>query len=151
MFNRHELISTFIEIELPTDDNFLKIKETLTRIGISSNSEKKLWQSCHILHKRGRYYITHFKEMFGLDGLADELNAEDLSRRNTIAKLLHDWGLCRIIGSQANGEDAAGKIVYKFPDTMQIFCPLNKIKILTHREKYDWTLLSKYPIGRKFD
>jgi hypothetical protein len=152
MINRRDLISTFIEVELPDEDTFLKVKETLTRIGISSNSEKKLWQSCHILHKKGKYYITHFKEMFGLDGLADALNDDDLGRRNTIAKLLHDWGLCTIVGSKLVGEDQeTGKKLYTFPDNMKLFCPLNKIKILTHRDKFDWQLLSKYPIGKRFE
>jgi len=151
MNNRDVLISTFIEVDLPDKDTFLKIKETLTRIGISSNTEKKLWQSCHILHKRGHYYITHFKEMFGLDGLADPLNDQDLGRRNTIAKLLHEWNLCRIIGSRQIEEDLNGKKVFQFPETMKLFCPLNKIKILTHQEKNEWHLMSKYPIGRKFN
>ena len=152
IINKKDLISTFIEVELFDEDCFLKIKETLTRIGISSNQDKRLFQSCHIFHKKGKYYITHFKEMFALDGLADYLEDDDLSRRNTIAKLIQDWGLCKIVGSVLIEKDeSTGKNIYSYPETMKIFCPLNKIKILNYNEKFDWNLITKYSIGKKFD
>lgn len=137
----NNLISTFIEVTIPTDEHFLLIKETLTRIGISSK-DNKLFQSCHILHKKGHFYITHFKEMFALDGKASSLDESDLARRNTIAKLLHDWGLCTIVGC-VEGE------MTTYPQTMKVFCPLNKIKIISFADKHNWTLLSKYSIGKK--
>lgn len=122
-----------VEIELPTPDNFLKIKETLTRIGIASRKEKKLWQSCHILHKQGRYVVLHFKELFVLDGKDVTLSDEDLARRNTITKLLEDWGLLKIV--EETDEDE--------------FAPINHIKIISHKEKNEWQLYSKYEIGKK--
>lgn len=123
-----------IEITLPTQDSFLKIKETLTRIGISSRKEKKLYQSCHILHKQGRYSILHFKELFILDGKKDTFVEEDNARRNTIVNLLEEWGLVNIV----NTEKAQDPIA-----------PLNQIKILSHKEKDNWILEAKYNIGKK--
>jgi hypothetical protein len=123
-----------IEITLPTQDSFLKIKETLTRIGISSRKEKKLYQSCHILHKQGRYAILHFKELFILDGKKDTFVEEDNARRNTIVNLLEEWGLVNIV----NTEKAQDPIA-----------PLNQIKILSHKEKDNWILEAKYNIGKK--
>jgi len=121
-----------LEVSLQKPDDFLKVRETLTRIGVSSRAEKKLWQSCHILHKKGKYYIVHFKEMFALDDLPTSINSEDLGRRNTIACLLEEWGLIKIVDK--------AKITDKVP--------LNKIKILPFKEKGEWELCPKYHIGR---
>jgi len=123
-----------VEIELPSDDSFLKIKETLTRIGISSRKEKRLYQSCHILHKKGRYAILHFKELFILDGKQNTFTDEDLSRRNTIVNLLEEWELLKIIDSEKTKNPVA---------------PLNHIKIISYKEKDQWDLTVKYNIGRK--
>ena len=123
-----------VEITLKTKEDFLKVKETLTRIGISSRTDKKLWQSCHILQKRGKYAIMHFKEMFVLDGLSSDISDEDLGRRNVIVKLLVEWGLI----------DAVDEEEYKEP-----MIPLSKLKIISHKEKGDWQLIPKYHIGRK--
>ena len=123
-----------VEITLKTKEDFLKVKETLTRIGISSRTDKKLWQSCHILHKRGKYAIMHFKEMFVLDGLSSDISDEDLGRRNVIVKLLVEWGLI----------DAVDEEEYKEP-----MIPLSKLKIISHKEKVDWQLIPKYHIGRR--
>jgi len=123
-----------IEIRLPEPDNFLKIKETLTRIGIASRKEKKLYQSCHILHKKGRYAILHFKELFILDGKENNFAEDDLARRNTIVNLLEEWGLLEVVDT-SEVEDPVS--------------PLNQIKILSHKEKSEWTLESKYNIGKK--
>ena len=123
-----------VEITLKTKEDFLKVKETLTRIGISSRTDKKLWQSCHILHKRGKYAIMHFKEMFVLDGLSSDISDEDLGRRNVIVKLLVEWGLINAVDDEE----------YKEP-----MIPLSKLKIISHKEKGDWLLLPKYHIGRK--
>ena len=120
-----------LEIGLKEPDDFLKVRETLSRIGVASRKEKKLYQSCHILHKQGRYYIVHFKELFALDGKKTNLSENDISRRNTIANLLKDWGLVEIIG---NTESVA---------------PLSQIKVLSFREKGEWTLETKYNIGKK--
>lgn len=128
------IVSTLIEVTLPTKDDFLKIKETLSRIGIASNKDRKLYQSCHILHKRGKYYIVHFKELFALDGKNSTIDDADISRRNSIAKLLEEWGLC--------------EIVTPF-NSNSLFCPYNKIKILSYKEKDEWELVSKYSIGKK--
>jgi len=141
------MIDSLIEITLESRDDFLKIKETLTRIGIASNKEKKLYQSCHILHKRGKYYIVHFKELFALDGRKSTMDESDLGRRNSIAALLQEWGLCSIVGSKSFNEDL--EITVTYPSTMTIFCPYNKIKILSFGEKEDWELISKYSIGKK--
>jgi len=123
-----------IEISLPTPDSFLKIKETLTRIGISSRKEKKLYQTCHILHKQGRYAILHFKELFILDGKKNTFTEEDLARRNTIVNLLEEWELVSIV----NKDNIEGLVA-----------PINQIKILSHKEKSNWTLEAKYNIGKK--
>lgn len=135
MMNNEELVKTFVEVELTDPENFLKVKETLTRIGISSKKENKLYQSCHILHKKGKYYIVHFKELFALDGLADELSEQDRGRRNTIANLLAEWGLVKIV----NMDLASDPMV-----------PLSHMKILPHAEKKNWELVPKYSIGKKF-
>jgi hypothetical protein len=144
------LVDTFIEVELDNQEAFLLCKETLTRIGISSNKDKKLYQSCHILHKKGKYYLVHFKELFTLDNRASGLDEEDESRRNTIAKLLHEWGLCKIVGAEYVGEDVeTGKKIYRYPQKMSVFCSLNKIKIIPYADKSNWDLVTKYTIGKK--
>ena len=120
-----------LEVGLKEPDDFLKVRETLSRIGVASRKEKKLYQSCHILHKQGRYYIVHFKELFALDGKNTNLTINDISRRNTIANLLKDWGLINVIGEL--GEMA----------------PLSQIKVLSYSEKGEWTLETKYNIGKK--
>ena len=120
-----------LEVGLKEPDDFLKVRETLSRIGVASRKERKLYQSCHILHKQGRYYIVHFKELFALDGKQTNLSENDLARRNTIANLLNDWGLVDVLG---NSENVA---------------PLSQIKVLSYREKDDWTLETKYNIGKK--
>ena len=122
-----------VEIELDSDDNFLKVKETLTRIGISSRKDKKLYQSCHILHKKGRYAIMHFKELFLLDGLKAEMDDTDLGRRNTITALLEEWGLLKIVDDDID-EPRVG---------------LNQLKILSYKDKDEWELIPKYHIGRR--
>lgn len=122
-----------VEIKLKHEEDFLKVKETLTRIGVSSKAEKKLYQSCHILHKRGRYAIMHFKEMFVLDGLDSDMSEDDLGRRNTIVKLLVEWGLVEAVES----------IKYAQPQLS-----LARLKIIPHKEKKDWTLVPKYHIGK---
>ena len=123
-----------VEVELPTQDSFLKVKETLTRIGISSRKEKKLYQSCHILHKQGRYSILHFKELFILDGKHNTLTEEDISRRNTIVNLLEEWELIKIVDPSKSADPVAS---------------LNQIKIISFKEKNDWELTVKYNIGKK--
>ena len=120
-----------LEVTLKEPDDFLKVRETLTRIGVASRKERKLYQSCHILHKRGKYYIVHFKELFALDGKPTNITSNDVQRRNRIAKLLSDWGLIEI-GSEI--EDLA---------------PLNQIKVLSFKDKGEWTLESKFNIGKK--
>tara|TARA_R110002012_G_scaffold273785_1_gene459880 strand:- start:50 stop:424 length:375 start_codon:yes stop_codon:yes gene_type:complete len=122
-----------IEIRLKSPDDFLKCRETLTRIGVASRSEKKLYQSCHILHKQGRYYIVHFKELFLLDGKHSDFSENDIQRRNRITKLLSDWGLVDVVHEQMI-EDASS---------------VSQIKILPHKEKNEWTLVPKYSIGSK--
>ena len=123
-----------LEVGLDEPDDFLKVRETLSRIGVASRKERKLYQSCHILHKQGRYYIVHFKELFALDGKQTNISVNDLSRRNTIANLLQDWGLVKIM-SESPYEAA----------------PLSQIKILTYKEKSEWLLETKYNIGKKKD
>jgi hypothetical protein len=125
-------VHDLLEVTLQKPDDFLKVRETLTRIGVSSRTEKKLWQSCHILHKRGKYYIVHFKEMFALDDLPTSINSEDIGRRNTVACLLEEWGLLKVVDKN--------KAIEKVP--------LNKIKILPYKEKNEWELCPKYHIGR---
>lgn len=122
-----------VEVTLGQPDDFLKVRETLTRIGVASRKEKKLYQSCHILHKQGRYYIVHFKELFALDGKNTNLSLNDLQRRNRILQLLSDWGLVSVVDYE------------KITDV----APLNQIKVLAFKEKDEWTLESKYNIGRK--
>ena len=122
-----------LEVSLKEPDDFLKVRETLSRIGVASRKERKLYQSCHILHKQGRYYIVHFKELCALDGKKTNLTENDIARRNTIAGLLKDWGLIDVLG---NAEPAA---------------PLSQIKVLSFREKNEWILETKYNIGKKKD
>jgi hypothetical protein len=127
-------IEDLLEVRLKDEDDFLKVKETLTRIGVASRKDKTLYQSCHILHKRGKYYIVHFKELFALDGKSTDFEDNDLARRNTIAKLLQEWGLVEIVReSQAE----------------QPVAPLSQIKIISYREKDEWELMAKYNIGKK--
>ena len=120
-----------LEVGLGESDDFLKVRETLSRIGVASRKERKLYQSCHILHKQGRYFIVHFKELFALDGKPTNISINDIERRNTIAGLLEDWGLVSIIGNS------------------QPKAPLSQIKVLSFREKDDWLLETKYNIGTK--
>jgi hypothetical protein len=122
-----------VEVVLGEPDDFLKVRETLTRIGVASRKEKKIYQSCHILHKQGKYYIVHFKELFALDGKNTNLSLNDVQRRNRIIQLLSDWGLISVVDAE------------KISD----LAPLNQIKVLSFKEKNDWTLESKYNIGRK--
>ena len=122
-----------VEISLGEPDDFLKVRETLTRIGVASRKEKKIYQSCHILHKQGRYYIVHFKELFALDGKRANLTQNDVQRRNRIIQLLSDWGLITIMN------------VSKITD----IAPLNQIKVLAYKEKHEWILETKYNIGKK--
>lgn len=124
---------SMVEVGLKEPDDFLKVRETLTRIGVASRKEKKLYQSCHILHKQGRYYIVHFKELFALDGKKANLSLNDVQRRNRIVQLLGDWGLVSI-----NSKESIADVA-----------PLSQIKVLAYREKGDWTLESKYNIGKK--
>ena len=124
---------SMVEVSLREPDDFLKVRETLTRIGEASRKEKKLYQSCHILHKQGKYYIVHFKELFALDGKKANLSINDVQRRNRIVQLLGDWGLVSI-----NSKESIADVA-----------PLSQIKVLAYREKGDWTLESKYNIGKK--
>ena len=122
-----------LEVQLKEPDDFLKVRETLTRIGVASRKDKKLFQSCHILHKKGKYYIVHFKELFALDGKHANITSNDVERRNRITKLLSDWGLIDIVQESKLGELA----------------PLNQIKVISYKEKGEWNLESKYNIGKK--
>ena len=122
-----------VEVSLNEPDDFLKVRETLTRIGVASRKEKKIYQSCHILHKQGRYYLVHFKELFALDGKHANLTSNDVQRRNRIAQLLADWGLVGIVDT----------------DKIQDIAPLNQIKVLAYKDKGDWILETKYNIGSK--
>ena len=124
-----------LEVQLKEPDDFLKVRETLTRIGVASRKDKKLFQSCHILHKQGRYFIVHFKELFALDGKFANFSENDIERRNTIAQLLSDWGLITILHKE-NAENKA---------------PLSQIKVLAFKGKSDWDLQAKYNIGKKVD
>ena len=124
---------SMVEGGLKEPDDFLKVRETLTRIGVASRKEKKLYQSCHILHKQGRYYIVHFKELFALDGKKANLSVNDVQRRNRIVQLLSDWGLVSMVTK----------------DVIADVAPLSQIKVLAYKEKGDWTLESKYNIGKK--
>jgi len=127
------VIESLIQVELEQQEDFLKIKETLTRIGVASKKDKTLYQSCHILHKQGLYYIVHFKELFMLDGKPSNFSDEDRSRRNTIATLLEQWGLLKI----------------KTTNNVEGLAPISQVKILSHKEKDEWELVAKYNIGRK--
>ena len=124
-----------LEVQLKEPDDFLKVRETLTRIGVASRKDKKLFQSCHILHKQGRYFITHFKELFALDGKEANLTENDIERRNTIAQLLGDWGLIAIVNASVAENKA----------------PLSQIKVLSFKEKGEWDLQAKYNIGKKIE
>ena len=124
---------SMVEVKLSQPDDFLKVRETLSRIGVASRKEKKLYQSCHILHKQGKYYIVHFKELFALDGKTANLTQNDVQRRNRITQLLSDWGLIEIVDESAITDIA----------------PLNQIKVLAYKEKGEWELESKYNIGKK--
>jgi hypothetical protein len=127
-------VENMIEVKLRSAEDFLKIRETLTRIGVASRRDKVLFQSCHILHKQGRYYVVHFKELFALDGKPTNFSDEDKARRNTIANLLAEWELIDIVDSERTKDPVA---------------PLNQIKILAHKEKNEWKLEAKYNIGKK--
>jgi hypothetical protein len=126
-------IESLVEVTLVDPDSFLKVRETLTRIGVASRKDNKLFQSCHILHKQGKYYIVHFKELFALDGKLTNFSDEDLSRRNTIASLLDEWGLVKLVDKQK----------------IQSKAPLNLIKVITFKQKDDWELVTKYNIGKR--
>ena len=128
------VIDNLIEVTLPNEEDFLKIKETLTRIGVASKKDRKLYQSCHILHKQGKYYIVHFKELFALDGKPSNFSDEDKGRRNAITNLLVDWSLIKL------AEEGS---------TKEPLTPLSQIKILPFKEKDEWNLVTKYNIGRK--
>ncbi len=127
------MIDTLIEIGLEQPDDFLKVKETLTRMGVASRKERKLFQSCHILHKQGKYYIVHFKELFALDGKPTDFSENDEARRNAITNLLQEWGLVSIVSG----------------NTLENIAPLSQIKILPYAEKEEWELIPKYNIGKK--
>ena len=127
-------VESMVEVKLRSSEDFLKIRETLTRIGVASRRDKVLFQSCHILHKQGRYYIVHFKELFALDGKPTNFSEEDMARRNTIVNLLAEWELIQVVN-----EDR----------TKNPIAPLNQIKIIAHKEKHEWKLEAKYNIGKK--
>jgi|TARA_Y100000114_G_scaffold45988_1_gene41720 hypothetical protein len=127
-------ISSLVEVKLKEDEDFLKIRETLTRIGVASRKDKTLFQSCHILHKQGKYYITHFKELFSMDGKPSNFTEDDISRRNSIANLLAEWGLVELVNPEKTKEPVS---------------PLSQIKVLPHKEKDEWNLAAKYNIGKK--
>lgn len=128
------VVDTLVEVKLPTEDSFLKVKETLTRIGISSKRDNTLFQSCHILHKQGKYYIVHFKELFMLDGKVANFADDDKARRNTIVQLLADWGLVEVVNPEQ----------IKEPTSV-----IARIKIIPHKDKENWNLVAKYSIGGK--
>ena len=127
-------LNKFVEVKLKQEDDFLKVRETLTRIGVSSRKDKILYQSCHILHKQGKYYIVHFKELFKLDGKPTDITENDIQRRNAIARLLEEWGLVKVSNPELMGDNIA---------------PLHQIKIISHKEKDEWNLVPKYNIGKK--
>lgn len=130
----NDILETLVEVRIGEEEDFLKIKETLTRIGVASRKEKKLFQSCHIFHKQGRYYIVHFKEMFAIDGKPSNFSEEDKGRRNKIVELLQDWGLLKVIEEDKIKEPLAS---------------MSQIKIINHKEKSEWILEAKYNMGRK--
>jgi hypothetical protein len=125
-------VDSLLEVRLKKEDDFLKVRETLMRIGVASRKDKRLYQSCHILHKRGKYYIVHFKELFALDGKPTDFDDSDLGRRNTISNLLSEWGLIEIVIPERSKEPVA---------------PLSQIKVIAYSEKNDWELITKYNIG----
>lgn len=127
-------LESLVEVKLVNEDDFLKVRETLTRIGVASRKDKTLYQSCHILHKQGRYYIVHFKELFALDGKHSDFSDEDKGRRNSVANLIAEWGLVTLLDAQKTKEPVA---------------PMSQIKILPYKEKEEWNLVAKYNIGRK--
>jgi hypothetical protein len=127
-------INKFVEVQLVEQDDFLKVRETLTRIGVSSRKERILYQSCHILHKQGKYYIVHFKELFALDGKPSHITENDIQRRNAIANLLEEWGLVKIMNKKVMEDNLA---------------PIHQIKIISFKEKDEWQLITKYNIGKK--
>ena len=127
-------VDDLVEVTLEKEDDFLKVRETLTRIGVASRKDKKLYQSCHILHKKGKYYIVHFKELFGLDGKPSNFAEGDIARRNTIVNLLVEWKLISVVNENKIAEPIA---------------PLSQIKILPHKDRNDWELVAKYNIGKK--
>lgn len=129
------VLENMVEITLASDEDFLKVRETLTRIGVASKKQRRLFQSCHILHKQGRYYLVHFKELFALDGKPSSMTDDDVARRNTISNLLAEWGLVKLLSPEKTKEPIA---------------PLSQIKILAHKEKSEWELVTKYSIGRRF-
>ena len=130
----NELLDSLVEVRIAEEEDFLKIKETLTRIGVASRKEKKLYQSCHIFHKQGKYYIVHFKEMFLIDGKPSNFSEEDMGRRNKIIDLLQEWGLLKVVEPEKISEQVAS---------------MSQIKIINHKEKNDWILEAKYNMGRK--
>lgn len=130
----NEILETLIEVKIAEEEDFLKIKETLTRIGVASRKEKKLYQSCHIFHKQGKYYIVHFKEMFAIDGKPSNFSEEDKGRRNKIVELLQDWGLLKVVEPEFIKSPVAS---------------MSQIKIINHKEKNEWKLETKYNMGRK--
>lgn len=128
------MVEKLVEVTLAQQDDFLKVRETLTRIGVAAKNDNILYQSCHILHKQGKYYIVHFKELFELDGKPSNTSENDIARRNTIANLIAEWGLVKLVDAEKSKEPIA---------------PLSQIKILPHKEKNNWQLISKYTIGKK--
>jgi len=128
------MLENLVEVVISNDDDFLKIRETLTRIGVASRKDKTIYQSCHILHKQGKYYIVHFKELFALDGKPSNFGDEDTARRNTIANLIAEWGLVQLVDPSKSQEPVA---------------PLSQIKVLPFKEKEEWNLVAKYNIGKK--
>lgn len=128
------MVEKLVEVTLGQQDDFLKVRETLTRIGVAAKNDNILYQSCHILHKQGKYYIVHFKELFELDGKPSNMSENDVARRNTIANLIAEWGLVKLVEADKSKEPIA---------------PLSQIKILPHKEKANWQLVSKYTIGKK--
>ena len=130
----NDLLGALIEVKIAEEEDFLKIKETLTRIGVASRKEKKLFQSCHIFHKQGKYYIVHFKEMFAIDGKPSNFSEEDKGRRNKIIELIQDWGLLKVVETDSIKDPLAS---------------MSQIKIINHKEKSEWTLEAKYNMGRK--
>ena len=133
MYNKTWDASQLVEVQLNQPDDFLKVRETLTRIGVASRNENKLYQSCHILHKQGRYYIVSFKELFLLDGKTSDFSENDMQRRNRITKLLSDWGLVNVVS----------------PEQIEDLCSMGQIKIIPHKDKSEWQLIPKYQIGSK--